>query len=292
MKRGISCFIAALVLFVGTAAAADSVIVVIDGKLVRADKLVSPRIEVVGAEQPIKPGEIVVLEAKVADEYPSYVKQQNFVWTVTENGYVKRTWNQGNQVMFGAGVSPTSIVADLEAKFVYTVGDQDVIITKDAKVNVQIGTPTPTPPNPNPNPTPPNPTPPNPNPTPPDPVPPPPQPTLTGTAKFAYDTTISKGPVDAGKSAKVLAQGFTEVAAQIGHNPDFNDPRTLLVKTKETNNKALTDSGFQPTAWDPWGAAVQDYIYAQYQNGSLKTIEDYKKVWEDLATGLRAISAR
>ena len=272
MKKFLSLFLASMLTITGIAFADDPVIVVIDNKLVKADKIVSPTITLSGAQTPISPGEIVVIEAKIANEYPTYVKTQTFTWQVSENGFLKTMWNQGSKVMFGAGMTATKIQVDLKASFTYVVGTENVIITKEEKVVVVVGNPTPVPPTP----------------TPPTPTPIPPAPALTGAAKFAYDAAVAKGPTDK-SSASVLAASFKGVAAQIGHNPALNDPKGLLLATKESNNAALTKAGIAPTDWDPWGVELQEYLYSEYQAKHLATIDDYKKVWEDIAQGLALV---
>lgn len=274
MKKTWALLFAPILLMTGMAFASDGVIVVIDGKLVKADKVVSPKVTLTGAENTIAPGEIVVVEAKVEDDYPTYVKKRTYEWNVTESGYVKRTWNQGSQVMFGSGMKSTKVTVECKASFSYMVGTEEIVVTIPKQVDVTIGNPVPNPPDP---PNPPNP----PNPT--------PTPTLTGAAKFAYDTAIASGPANKATSALLVSTSFKEIAAQIGHDPELNEPEKLLARTKQSNNDALTKGGLNPDDWKPFSQALKKYLWDEYQAGHLKTVDDYKKVWEDISTGLAAV---
>lgn len=274
MKKTLALFLTPLLLATSMAFASDGVIVVIEGKLVKADKVVSPKVTLVGAENPIALGDIVVIEAKVEDDYPTYVKKRTFEWSVTESGYVKRTWNQGSQVMFGSGVKATKVLVVCKASFSYMVGTEEVVVVKDTNTEVVVGNlPSPNPPSPNP-------------PSPPDPKP---TPNLTGAAKFAYDTAMASGPANKATSALLVAGSFKQIAAQIGHDPELNDPEKLLVRTKQSNNDALSSKGYNPDDWKAFSTALKKYLWDEYQAGGLKMVDDYRKLWEELAVGLAAV---
>jgi hypothetical protein len=277
MKKSLALILASVLMLTGLAFADDPVIVVIDNKLVKADQIVSPTISFTGTKAAISPGDIVVIGANISNQYPTYVKTQTYEWTVTENGYVKRTWAQGNQVMFGAGIVATKFQINLKANFSYVVGTQEVVISKEESVEVVVGTPTPVPPTPTP--------------VPPTPVPPTPTPTpsLTGAAKFAYVTAMAIGPVTKASSAPILAESFATIAADIGKDLTLNDPKTLLLHTKESNNAELLKKGFKGVLWDAWGDALQDYLWDMVQAKTLVTPDDYKKIWGDIAQGLALV---
>jgi hypothetical protein len=289
MKKSLALLLAPVLMLTGMVFAGDAVIVVIDNKLVKADQIVSPTITFTGTKNAgasaVAPGDIAVVGATVSNQYPTYVKTQSFEWTVSENGYMKRVWSNGNKVMFGAGINPTTIQVDVKATFVYTVGTSDVTITATKSDAVVVAGPTPTPTPVPPTPTPPNPTPTPPSPTPPVPPTPTPVPALTGAAKFAYDSAMTYGPADK-SSAAVLSSSFAQIAAQIGNNTAYNDPATLLNDTHEANNAALAAKGYKGLVWDNWGKALQNYLWDLYQAKGLATTDDFKKVWGEIATGL------
>jgi hypothetical protein len=280
MKKKLLALLAAVMLM-GSAAVygGDPTLVVIDGKLVKVDSVVQPKLTIQVPSNNVDLGEIVKIEGKVEGEVPAYVKKKEYKWTVTERGYVKQFWEQDSWVIFGTGIKSSTVRVGCQVTLTYEVGKEEIVKKIDTTVDLQVGDPSPTPP-PNPNPTPP----PNPNPTP-NPTPAP----LSDLAAGARDWAIAVGPADKVQSAPVIATTLTGIAARIGHDTGLANPRQILVQTKVEINADLTKAGFKPADWDKWGQKLQDYAYTQYQAGKLTTIEEYKKAWVDLAAGLNAV---
>ena len=270
MKKAWVWFLAPLMLWSSMAFASDPVLVVIDNKLVKAESVVQPKVTIQGTDAPVPLGEIVILQAKVKDEVPSQVKKRDYEWNVTEAGYTKRFWMDGDKVVFGAGVKATKVTVELKVKLTYEVGAEQFVLVSEQKSDVIVGDS-------------PNPVPPGPDPKPPTPTPP----ALTGLSKDTYDWAVAVGPKEKA-SAAILAKGFRDIGVQAGHDASLQDITSILKQTKVVNNANLTAAGVDPKTWDAWGAKLQDYLYEQYNAGTLKTVDDYKKAWSDIEKGLTA----
>lgn len=277
MKNALVWFLAPIILFGSNVFASDPVLVIIDNKLVKAESVVSPKVVIQGADVAVPLGEIVILQAQIRDEVPAYVKKREYAWNITEAGYTKRSWVDGDKVVFGAGVKATKLNVELQVKLTYEVGSEQLILISEQKVDVIVGSgPTPDPPGPNP-----------PDPKPPGPAPDP-SPNLIGLGKLAYDWAIAVGPKEKA-SAAILAKGFRDIGVQAGHSTELKDIRSILVETKKLNNANLTKAGIDPKTWDAWGNKLQEYLYEKYNTGELKTVEDYKKSYDQIDKGLSAI---
>lgn len=273
MKKELLAILSALMLFGSTSSyAGDPALVVIEGKLVKVDNIVQPKLTIVAPGSTVDMGEIVKLEGKVEGDVPSFVKKREFKWTVTEKGYVKQSWEQDNWVIFGTGVKNSTVRVGCQVKLTYEVGKEEVVKTIESMVDLTIGEPNPNP-QPNPNP--------NPNPQPPAP--------LVGLAASARDWALQVGPADKVKSAPIIATTLTSISARIGNDASLADPRSILVETKKEINGDLTSRGCNPKDWDAWGQKLQEYAFQQYQAGKLTTVQDYKQAWLDLAAGLKAV---
>lgn len=254
----------------GMVFASDPTLVVIDNKLVKVESVVQPKLTVSLPSGQVDMGEIVILEAKVDGEVPTYVKSRTYKWNVTERGFVKQFWADGPKVIFGSGTRQASIKVSCQVDLTYVIGKEEIIKRVVQDVNIEVGPLLPVP-NPDPLPNPPNP------------------PALDGIAKMSYDWAMKDGPLDKAKSAQVLAKTLNEIAAQIGHDASLGTPRSILIETKRRLNEGLVTSGFDPKTWDPWGVDLQTYAYEQYQAKKMVNIEDYKTAWVQIAKGLSAV---
>jgi hypothetical protein len=126
-------------------------------------------------------------------------------------------------------------------------------------------------------------TPPGPGPTPPTPGP---VPLPDGKYKLAAQARdwMSTVPADHRGKAKDLANSFRGVASAIAAGT-MKRPEDVLAATKSSNNAAL---GSSMDAWKPWGAKLQTALEKADTDGTLRTIDDYKVAWNEIADGLEA----
>ena len=236
------------------------VIAVIEGKLVVVSSFVNPQLEIVGGAGPIKPGELVILEARLSNELPDFVQSAKIRWVVLENAQEKVCWTDGRKVIFGTGLTNTVISVGAKLTLNYLVDTAIVPIVCEASTEVRIGD------IPVPDPSPDN--------------------NLTGIAQQA--ATWATALVDSdtrAKSSKALALYFKTISQSVGTG-DLTNLRAVLTTSKQQNNAALTGSGVDPSKWDNWGKNVQDVLYQRYTNGDFKEVVNIKQTWWDISNGL------
>jgi hypothetical protein len=267
---------APLLLSLGMTFGSEPTLVVIDNKLVKVENVVEPKIKITSPTGPIDLGEIVILQAEISGDVPTFVKSRTYKWNVTEKGYVKQFWIDGQKVVFGSGIKPTTIKVSLQVQLTYEVGKEEVIKTIEQTVEVNVGG---VPPDPGPGPGP------NPNPN--------PSPDVTGFAKDVRDMMQSSLPgVDHDtivKAAKVLSGTYGETAPQITHNTELQNPRSILTYIHKLNNQKLTEAGIDPTKIDPFFTKLQEVTYKMYQDKTLTKTEDYAPLFKQISDGLAAV---
>jgi len=124
----------------------------------------------------------------------------------------------------------------------------------------------------------------------PEPLPPGPAPLPDGKYKLASQARewMSMVPADHRAKAKDLANSFRGIASAIAAGT-MKRPEDVLAATKASNNAALAGS---MEAWKPWGAKLQAALEKADADGTLRTIDDYKVAWNEIATGLEAASTK
>lgn len=244
----------------------NPMIAVIGGKLVKVDSYVNPEVSIIGlSDGKAKPGELVILEAKLSNESPEYIKKASIKWTVVEKNQEKVCWTDGKKVIFGAGVEKTTISVNAKLTLIYLVDTAEIPLTCEATQLVQVGDASPTP---------------NPGPT------PGPDSNLTGFPKQVQTWAVALVDSDTrAKSAKALASSFKDVSNKIGTG-DLNNLRSVLKISKTKNNEALIASGVDPRKWDGWGSNLQDALYNKYVNGEMTKVGDIKKIWWEVSHGV------
>jgi hypothetical protein len=80
-----------------------------------------------------------------------------------------------------------------------------------------------------------------------------------------------------------LANSFSSMAAAIAAGT-LSKPQDILSQTRFSNNEAL---GASVDAWKKWGECLSDALSLLHETGKLKTPEDYRVAWEEIAAGLR-----
>lgn len=260
-------------------------------------KFEMPEQTIEGAEEPVPPGEVVILTVSKMKKVPEHLVGATYAWKILEDGKEKKrvfVSNDQSSVIFGIGNTRGKITALLSITYLYGVKEKDKpgykeigqlspgIIVQELKTVAP-----PEPPVPPPGPTPP----PGPGPAPP-PVPGPVFPDgkyqlSARSYKWATEQVQLAGE-DKGKSAQALATSFNSIAAAIAAGT-LRDAKTILSATKQNNQTALTQSGVPVQAWDGFGQSLQKYAFQLYQGGQLKTPEDFAQAWREVANGLEKV---
>jgi hypothetical protein len=250
--------------FIGYASSDDYV--VINDKIVKVDSLLAPKIELLDIDIPAELGEIVPVKAKISNEYPKLLKVKKILWKVSDNGKPKRFYGEGDGIWFGAGVRPAKIRVQVDGIFTYEVDGAPVDITTSTEGFVQVGNPEPPP-----------------IPIPPTPIPPTPDLNANATQVKTWAAALIMSP-DKARGCHILSKSFRDASTG-----NYSSVKVMLTSLYESNNKVLKDSGIDSATFDNWGAALQGWIYKKYQDKELKVVDDYKKLFVDIADGLAAV---
>lgn len=125
-----------------------------------------------------------------------------------------------------------------------------------------------------------------PDPAPVPPVPPGPAPLPDGKYRLAAQTLdwISTVPEAKRPLAKQLANSFRGIISAIAAGT-ITKPSDVLLQTRLSNNAALGEAA---DSWKPFGAKLQQALETLDQDGTLRTMEDYRTAWEEISIGLEA----
>lgn len=239
-----------------------------------------PDPQIMGAERPIKVGELIQLWVQQPEQEPEDLASTKYSWTVLPSREVV-VWPDGKRIIFGTGSVNTTYVVVMTASYVFVEKEPDgsignivqKTVTKIAAVEVTggtTGTPGTPPVNPPDNPT---------------------TPDLSGLSKLSYDwvaqvsTSSTYDATAARADAAQLAASFRSVAAKIG-NGEYTDVSTILRQTKASNDAAIDNRN----AWMPWFTQLSDYLNAAFNDETIKTPAQFQRAWLDIAVGLDAAS--
>lgn len=248
-----------------------------------------PNQTILGAEEPIPKGEVVILSVSPITKTPEHLVSTTYNWLIIENGKPKKrvaVWADGSQVIFGA-TGNTEILAFLSINYHYIVKDDNGNIIKAESVTTDIkfvkvvfkGN---VPPSPEPSP---------------EPEPEPqPEPTPIPEGKYGLAPKVytwAKNYVklsndDRRKSAKALSNSFASIESAVAAGA-IKDIKTLLMEVKKSNNAALDSVGISRNSWDEFGKVLQDYMYELYEADKMITLNDFKTAYSEISLGLKAV---
>lgn len=250
-----------------------------------AADFILPKQRILGAEEPIPLGELVMLSVSEMEEKPKYLDQAKYKWKIFENGKERTTGIRfyDNNVFFGSGVRPKKMIALVSASYLYVVREDDKqdgnvkefgLLQNFFSVEIVIGD---GPPGPDPEP----PVPPNPDPEPNFPE------GKFGLTKFTYNLVknVNLLPAERVRLCQALANSFTSIVKQIDDGK-ITDLKHGLVDAEASNAKALGDKS---TAFKPFGLALQKFLFEQYSKGTLRTAKDLGVAFLEVSTGLSAV---
>ena len=248
-----------------------------------------PQQKIVGAEEPVPAGEIVILQPSSIDNPDPNLISVSYGWVVVEDGKVKKRIRpeSDGSIIFGAGLTAKKFLVVLSIDYVFMkapaekAGDRPQILQVQkiltAEVSVTGGQPSPNPP-PGPN--------------------PPPQPTPIVDGKFklatmSYQLVMSKVTLPAGQraqAAQAVAQSMKAVVNDINSNK-LTKIADILAQTKTANNAALKKAGFEPSTWDGFGLELKRTLTSLYAQKVLTTPADFAEAWTEIINGLSAVPA-
>jgi hypothetical protein len=250
----------------------------------QANKFPLPEVKILGAEQPIPVGKMVILSASPLKEKPANLVSANFSWLIINDDGQEENfipWPDGTRIFFGAGMEKKKMLALLEVTFFFVVKEGDKIVDSGVRSTGIIATPIIVGESPGPKP------PPNPNPNPPTPDPEPVFPDgQFHLSKLAWQWANEKVSANArGNGAKAIVQAMQSIVSAISAGA-IARPADVLEKTHAANNAALKNAGIDPAAWDAWGSELQKNLLQLYKDKKLNTVADYKAAWLEIISGL------
>jgi len=243
----------------------------------------TPNVTISGAENPIKIGELVILNATL-DNKPTNLYSIAYSWTVLPRRELL-VWPDGTKAIFGTGTEDANYTVILTTSFVYAVKDQDKIVdivqrSSTQTLVVNIGDNGQKPPV--------NPTEPDKPTDPPTDVPTDPQ--LSELSKKVVDwaSLIVRSETNQDEDIKIdaanLSKAFLTVASQIDSG-QLTDINSVLSTSKTLNDSSIKHR----LEWLPWFAKVSEFAQNGYKDGSLKELQQYSKAWKEIAAGLEYI---
>lgn len=265
-----------------------------------AEKFVVPHQTILGADEPVPPGDIVILKISQISlkDKPQYLKEVQYHWTVLRNGKkIDRfiAWPDNSSLVFGAGNdTKADIKVLLSIAYRYEVVEE--IKDKDGKVTgkvikesamrlaepvlaqIRVGD----------GPNPPNPPGPGPDPVNPDPVFPNGK---YGLSKTTYDATKTVNLDSASKqrSATALSNNYKGLASAVRAGT-IKTPTDLLQKTAKGNTDALKSVNVLNNEWQAWDDAVQRVLIRLNKvDKTMVAISDFADAWDEIAAGLAAV---
>jgi hypothetical protein len=263
------------------------------------DKFVVPQQKIIGADEPVAPGDIIILKISPIQGKVQHLKTIKYNWLVLKNGkQVDRMieWPDKTALVFGAGTDTkadikvilsiayhyeiTEDVKDKDGKVTSKVIKQsDIRLAKPILAQIKVGNgPTP----------PPDPDVPTPDPDVPDPVLPSGQ---YGLAKISYDGAklVKLDSAMKIRSAMALAANYEGIAAAVKAGV-IKSPKEVLEKTLE-GNKAVFDSlKLVSSGWEPWDQHVQKVlIKLNKESKTMTTVDDFATAWKEISVGLKNV---
>lgn len=220
--------------------------------------------------KPIPLGKIVQFWVKPVAKRPDKLKNVAYTWTVLPKEDVL-VWPDTTRILFSSGTKAQTYVVMLTASYAFLDGEKVVLKTSQVVTMAQVGDST---------------APAGGTASAPAPIPPP---GLSPIAKLAFDwvNAIRGGGYSdevIKADAKKVAEVFEKVAAKIdgAQLVDIND---IIQVTKSENGK-LNCAG----EWTPWFIKMSDLLKNGYRDNTIRTPQQYKVVWEEIAKGLNAVA--
>ncbi len=213
-------------------------------------------------------GELLQFWVKPIAKKPEKLKSVAYTWLILpKSDFI--VWPDTSRVVISTGKTPKTYVVTLTASYVFVDGETVIQRTSQATVLVQVGEGASS------------------------------QPPAAATpidsnqsslAKRATDWTAAivrsiEYPDAAVKAdAQRLAKAFRTIADRIARN-EFSDANAIIAATRAENQAALNNT---ISKWLPWFTQMSEAIRAGYNDGSIRTADQYSAAWLQIAKGLEA----
>lgn len=250
-----------------------------------ADQPQIPTQKIVGADEPVPAGEIVVLQPSSIDQSPPGLISVSYSWVIIEDGKVKKRVKAepDGSIIFGAGLTAKKFLVVLSVDYVFEkapaekAGDHPQIIQAHRLITAEVAVTNgqPTPPNPGPNPTPPGPLP-------------------DGKFKLAAQvnqfvmTKVNLPGEQRAKAAQAMATSMRAIVQAI-KNGQLKTPVDVVKQTKAANNNALKQVGVDPSSFDAFSLELKRVLNSLISQSQLPTVNEYAEAWTEIANGLAAV---
>ena len=245
---------------------------------------VVPEQKIVGVEEPIPVGEVVVLKPSRILDVPKHLVGTGYSWVILENGREKTRVAQGvdNSIFFGSGTQGKRLTAILYCNYLYVVREGDKpdgkiveVATRNRKsvVEIIVGTPDP---NPNPGP--------GPNPTP-DPVIPD---SKYGLTKLSFSAAKKMPTANRVTAAKALAKSYRGMSSKVAAGA-INKIEDLLKETASNNRSVIKDLSLNPSDYRDFSKIIEDEVFSLYNDKKLNSMKDFADAWLEIADGLEKV---
>lgn len=239
---------------------------IIDGKLVKIEKLLKPQVNITGAKE-VEIGDGSVLRTELKNQFPEYVKNIKYKWSADKAFFEVEG---GTGIAIFAGMQARLINVNVLIELTYLVNNEVVVIKTVGSTVVKVGNaPNPVPPNPTPNPT----------------------PNLTEHGKFAYDVSLRQKSLFGNNFQNVMlgfASAYRGVASAIAAGT-LKTPQEIGAQVKLSTGAVLDTYKIPRSTLDgKWQTEFQDYMWNLYEAGKLKTLQDYINMMNEMSEGFKA----
>lgn len=239
--------------------------------------------KIVGAEEVIELGELVVLSLSPIEKAPvGYVKHV-VDWKVFDYDQNTKPSLFGKQksframpdgsIFFGAGVVKKKLTVFASVAYLY-VSDKKEASVKTVLLTAIVDIGGGSEPEP-------------------DPDPPAPEPTFPDgkyqLSAFSYKLAHKHVPAHAKKAAGEIVQSHRGIMARVASGTLGPKLDEILVATTESNNKALSKAGVSYYDWEMFFVALQDRLYDLYKQKAIVNKDDIVKALDEVAIGLEKV---
>jgi hypothetical protein len=120
------------------------------------------------------------------------------------------------------------------------------------------------------------------------PLPPDPAPGRFGLTKEVMEWVTSSVSTEDRSMSGELAKSFRTIQSAMAAGT-LKQPAEILRETLQSNNRAL---GSRVEGWRGWGSRLESRLSQLHAESKLRTVEDYREAWGEIAAGLERVRGR
>lgn len=250
-----------------------------------AQDIVIPKQEIVGGSGVIPLAELVELSLSDIEKKPEHFKDFSVSWKVLDGNKEKVVRPYGNTVVFVSGIKNTELTALASVSYLYVIKDKDgkyvdaIVKNKFLSCKISVGGKI----------EPDNPPDPKPNPNTPDPKF---EFGKFGLSKITYDYAVKVLDKNMrSKACEPLSRNMAGIAASIAAGA-FTKLDDILKNAKEANDDVIKNLNLDLKDWNKFGELLQEDLYKLYTDKKMKTPDDFRDAFNEIAFGLLEASKR